>query len=333
MRALLIKMSSLGDVVHTLPAVTDAAAHGVTFDWLVEEAFADIPARHPAVVRVVPIAWRRWRKHLLRNRRAVGSFVKDLRECEYDLVLDAQGLWKSALAGACARGTVWGFDRASAREGACAWLYAERIAVPPDAHAVDRLRQLFAGVFGYAVTGAADFGLPPLAATGEKRSLLCHGTTWPSKHWPEPMWTELASKLLQLGYRVLLPWGNDVERGRAQRIADGSGAEVLPALTMSGLLQELGGAALVVGVDSGLSHLAGALGVPTLAIYGSTGPDLTGARGARVVNLAAEFTCAPCRSRSCRYQGPLPEHKARPVAPPCYASITPERVLAAVETL
>ena len=166
MRVLLVKMSSLGDVVHALPAVTDAAAHGIEFDWVVEEAFATIPAWHPAVRNVLPIAWRRWRSRLLTERGQLGAFIRDLRNRRYDLILDAQGLIKSAVVTKLARAPARaGFSFTSAREPAAAFACDRRVIVPQGGHAVDRLRTLFAATFGYAdpvsadVPSQPDFGL------------------------------------------------------------------------------------------------------------------------------------------------------------------------------
>ena len=149
MRALLIKMSSMGDVVHALPAVTDAARHGVTFDWVVEEAFADIPPLHPAVREVIPIAWRRWRSSLRSSRRELSGFWELLRQRRYDLILDSQGLVKSGVVAALARGrSRFGFSYASAREAAAA---------------VARTRPLHAGRGGISPSPATvcDLGMAP----------------------------------------------------------------------------------------------------------------------------------------------------------------------------
>jgi heptosyltransferase-1 len=337
MRALLIKMSSLGDVVHTLPAVSDAARAGVTFDWVVEEAFAAIPRRHAAVEQVIPIAWRRWRHALVGSRAEMAGFFRRLRAERYDCVIDAQGLWKSAAVTALARaGPRWGFAYGSAREGPASWFYSRRVPVPRDQHAVTRLRSLFAAVFGYEVDAQAESsGLDHLKveATDEKTCVFCHGTTWPSKEWPEPMWRELARELGQAGYQVLLPWGNSRERDRARAIARGTGACVLDPLPLERLMDVMGQASLVVGVDSGLSHLAGALGVPTVVVYGSTSSALTGSRGSRVANLASEFPCSPCRSRTCAYRGPRQSWRGQVVEPACYAMLGVEQVTAVVEKL
>jgi heptosyltransferase-1 len=338
-RVLLVKMSSLGDVVHTLPALTDAAAHGIEFDWVVEEAFADIPARHPAVANVLPIGWRRWRGSLAANRRELAAFVSRLRGQHYDLVLDAQGLIKSGVVAAIARGGCKaGLALGSAREGAAAVFYERRIAVERGQHAIDRLRQLFAGALGYAhheLPLDPDFGI---AGTRSGKPLgpcvLLHGTTWASKHYPESMWIGVARHAAEQGFDVAVPWGNPAEQSRAERIASaarasgpsGSKVAVWERTTLAQLIDRLGDAALAVGVDSGLAHLSAALNVPTVVVYGSTNSALTGCRGARVLNLQAEFPCAPCLRRDCGYAGDDQRWQGEDVRPACYSRLAPEIV-------
>ena len=332
MRVLLVKMSSLGDVVHALPAVTDAAAHGIEFDWVVEEAFADIPARHPAVASVIPIGWRRWRHALVANRGEIRDFVSRLRSRQYDLVLDAQGLIKSGVVAGLARGRgKAGLSPQAAREGAAALFYERRFRIPTGQHAVDRVRQLFASAFGYTLSNGVDFGISGARAEGgpgadDGACVLLHGTTWDSKHYPEAMWTALANQAAQAGLSVAVPWGDESERARARRIAAASGATVWERSSLAVLMDRLQRAALVIGVDSGLAHLAAALSVPTTVIYGSTDSVLTGARGLRVANLQAEFSCAPCLQRSCSYVGNDAQWRGEAVQPPCYSRVAPEDV-------
>ena len=203
MRALLVKMSSLGDVVHALPAVTDAAAAGVRFDWVVEEGFADIAAMHPAVDRVIPIAWRRWRKSLLdaggASRAALGEFYAALRAGHYDVVLDSQGLIKSAVVAALARGPRSGFSHTVAREPWAAFAYGARHLVPAGQHAIDRQRQLFAATFGYELPEVSLSGIEQNGAR-KREVVLLHGTTWATKHYPETMWCALAQSVVASGY-------------------------------------------------------------------------------------------------------------------------------------
>jgi len=331
MRVLLVKMSSLGDVIHTLPAVTDAAAHDVRFDWVVEEAFSAIPARHPAVDAVIPIAWRRWRQGLWTNRGELRAFLACLRRVRYDLILDAQGLIKSAVVTRLARTPVRaGLARASAREGIAALAYGRHVPVPVGLHAIERLRLLFAGALDYAppaIGAPLEYGLPAIARPLQ-RCVLLHGTTWDSKHWPEPFWQALAALAREAGYAVAVPAGSTAEQQRAQRIAAAGDGSVWAGRSLAELETLIGESALAIGVDSGLSHLAAALAVPTLALYGSTDSALTGCRGPRARSLQAEFPCAPCRSRICRYQGEPQFWRDVQVEPACFSALPPERVWA-----
>lgn len=335
MRLLLVKMSSLGDVIHALAAVSDARRilPCLRVDWVVEEGLAEIPAWHPAVDRVIPIGLRRWRRAWRATRGERRAFRARLRERRYDLVLDAQGLIKSALVARQARGPRWGLDRRSAREPLAALAYGHRVAVDKAQHAVPRLRQLFAKALGYELPDiAADYGIDrsslPASPYGADLVFL-HGTTWETKHWPEEYWQALAMQAAQTGRRVLLPWGGETERVRAERIAAAApqAIEVLPRLDLGELAGVLGGVRAVVGVDTGLAHLAAALGVPSVTVYGPTQPDRTGTYGPGQLHLAAEFPCAPCMNRVCSYRGPAE------VRPACFGTLPPARVWAQVERL
>ena len=325
MKLLVVKMSSLGDVVHCLPAVTDllAARPDVVIDWVVEEGFQAIPAFHPGVRRVIPIAIRRWRSNWWRFRREVNEFLKALKHEQYDVILDAQGLYKSALVAALAQGKVEGFDRASAREPLATLGYQAHHGVARELHAVERQRQLFAKTFNYPVPNHLDYGLGGDNPPASKDIFFFHGTTWASKHWPEASWIALAKLCDSAGYRVVLPFLGDEEQARATTIVKQTNNAVLLA---AGSLQELGqhlaGAHAAVSVDTGLGHLAAAFNVPLVALYGPTSPKLTGAIGPRQISLAdTDLTCAPCMNRACKYAA-----DSSKIHPPCFERLTAERV-------
>ncbi|HZP13225.1 MAG TPA: lipopolysaccharide heptosyltransferase I [Nevskiaceae bacterium] len=297
-RVLVVKTSSLGDVIHALPALTDAksALPDVTCDWVVEKAFSEIPAWHPAVGRVVTCELRRWRKHPLAALRSGEwrNFVGELRRTRYDVVLDAQGLLKSAWLATRARGTRIGPGFASAREPFAAMFYDRRIGLPShdQAHAVDRMRRLFAAALGYAVPDRPpDFGLRregfPVSDMPPRYAVLLHATTWATKRWREDCWQELGAWLRSQGIACLLPWGNDEERQAAERIAVPFEGRVLPRMRLGEIAGVLAHARFVVGVDTGLAHLAGALGTPSVTLYGPTIPALTGTVGAHQVHLVS----------------------------------------------
>jgi len=325
-RVLLIKTSSLGDVVHTLPALTDAqrAIPGIQFDWVVEEGFAEIPAWHPAVAQVIPVAIRRWRKNLWQTLRSGEwrRFKARLRETRYDLVIDAQGLLKSAWLTRYVKAPVAGLDCDSAREPLASRFYDRRYAVPRDQHALERVRQLFAQALGYELPqGIGDYGLDraQLATPGEEPYLLfLHGTTWPSKHWPEAYWRELAERMSAFGWAIRLPWGNAEEKARAERIAEGiAGASVLPRLNLGGVAKVVAGARACVAVDTGLGHLAAALDVPSISLYGPTLPGRVGAYGRSQVHLCAS---GPDAGKGDRVK-------------PCFDDLLPERVASELKAL
>lgn len=326
MRVLVIKTSSLGDVVHTLPAITDAARArpDVRFHWLVEENFAAIPGWHPAVERVVTVPLRRLRKRpwsLLYNSHW-RQMKQVLAAQSYDVVIDAQGLLKSAWLSRYSRGPVFGFGRASAREPLAARFYDHGLAVERGQHAVERVRQLFAGALDYGLpAGPGDSGIGERFRAGIDNSILFfHGTTWLNKHWPEDYWIDLGRRLVGQGLRVQLPWGKEQERLRAERIAVACGGEVLPPLDLTGIAEVIGGARACVGVDTGLGHLAAAIGTPAVALFGPTSPGLTGFYGPNQASLSADFHCAPCMSRRCRYAV-----DSEPF-PPCFGRLPPARV-------
>ena len=328
MRVLIIKTSSLGDVLHTLPAVTDAVQQlpGIRFDWVVEEPFVEVPGWHAAVDAVIPVALRRWKHHpwqVLRLGEPQAA-VKQLRRHIYDRVVDAQGLVKSAVISRFARGPRYGLDRTSAREPLAAYVYSRAFPVPRQQHAVARVRQLFAAALDYEVPDTQpDYGIRERFSAAERKPCLVflHGTTWSTKHWPDEYWVELAAMAVASGLQVKIPWGNATEQQRAEKIAAAhKEVEVLPRMQLGELAAVIAAASGVVGVDTGLVHLAAALGTPCVTLYGATDPGLIGTVGEAQLHLQADFPCAPCQERKCSYQGEAD------VFPACYGSLPPARV-------
>jgi len=344
-RVLIIKTSSLGDVIHTLPAVTDAAhaIPGIRFDWVVEEGFAEIPSWHPAVDQVIPVAIRRWRKNLWQTVKSGEwkAFKQRLRARKYDLVIDAQGLVKSAWLTRYVKAPVAGLDRYSAREGWASRFYDRRLSVAVGQHAVERVRQLFALALAYDLPeGIGQYGLaldrlqlPPASPY----VVFLHGTTWATKHWPEAYWRELAERLGRRNLQVRLPWGNPAEKARAERIAQGlNNCEVLPRLNLAGVARVLAAAKACVAVDTGLGHLAAALDVPTISLFGPTNPGLTGAYGRVQVHQASDFPCAPCLQKKCTYKPSAEDLRRFDLKrewPLCFTRLNPEHVASRLSAL
>ncbi|MBQ0347519.1 lipopolysaccharide heptosyltransferase RfaC [Citrobacter freundii] len=291
MRVLIVKTSSMGDVLHTLPALTDAqqAIPSIQFDWVVEEGFAQIPSWHAAVDRVIPVAIRRWRKAwfsapIKAERKA---FRDAVRLQQYDAIIDAQGLVKSAaLVTRLACGVKHGMDWSTAREPLASLFYNRKHHIAKQQHAVERTRELFAKSLGYAKPQSqGDYAIAQHfvnecnADTGQYAVFL-HATTRDNKHWPEANWRELIELLNNTGIRIKLPWGAPHEEERAKRLAEGFPyVDVLPRMSLEEVARILAGAKFVVSVDTGLSHLTAALDRPNITLYGPTDPGLIGGYG------------------------------------------------------
>lgn len=285
---LVIKMSSLGDVVHMLPAISDAQRQvpSITIDWVVEEAFQAIPSWHPAVRQAIPIAIRRWRKQWSRTGtwREMQAFRRTLQQRQYDAVIDSQGLLKSGVVARLARGQRFGYDRHSSREPLASWLYDVPLPVARDRHAITRNRLLMAQALGYSIENLPlDYGIAqhpfpaPACVLPPRYVVALHGTSRPAKEWAEAHWHYLLGELAQHGFHALLPWGNSREHERAARLAAANPkVQVLPRCQLGELAAILSRAEGVVGMDTGLMHLAAALDKPGIALYPATQPALTG---------------------------------------------------------
>ncbi|MET0507219.1 MAG: lipopolysaccharide heptosyltransferase I [Burkholderiaceae bacterium] len=281
MRFLVVKMSSMGDVVHAQPVAADLRARfpGSSIDWVVEQAFAPIVRRNPAVDLVLPIAWRRWRRRLFdaEVRNQLRAFVAKLRRTQYDWIIDCQGLLKSAAVVRLARGAHrLGLDRQSAREPLASLAYDRRVQVPRDWHVVRRNRAIAAEGLGYRTD---DLPLVPLVADALSPNdqqwfpssapvVLVPGASRAAKLWPEARWIALAQRLTRAGASPVWFWGSADERARAERLAAAGGGRVVPDFLDVGRAASVLAASVgVVGLDTGFTHLAAALGRPTVGIF------------------------------------------------------------------
>jgi heptosyltransferase-1 len=288
LQILLVKTSSMGDVIHNLPIIADILAHypDTQFDWMVEESFAEIPKLHPQVRNIIPVAVRRWRKSIFsRNTwREIGNLKTRLKHTDYDAIIDTQGLLKSAIMANFAQGEIHGMDYASAREPVASLFYRHKYPVGRNQHAVQRNRALAALTLKYPIPQSLpDYGLGNLTSQEINLELprnyvvFLHGTSRDSKLWPVSHWVTLAEKLKQFNLQVLLPWSNPSEEIRAKDIAaQRSNVQVLPKLKLTALAGILANSKLNIGVDTGLMHLSTALNKPSIAIYTDTNPEFTG---------------------------------------------------------
>jgi heptosyltransferase-1 len=281
---LIVRVSSLGDVVHNMPMLADLRRHvpGAQIDWVVEESYADLVRLNDTVRKVIPFALRRWRKSLGESttRAEIRAFRTALRATAYDFVFDTQGLLKTGLVMRMARlapgGRRIGLANAtegSGYEGLSRIFHTESVPVGRRTHAVQRAREVAAAALNYAVEGPADFnlGAPELAPTwlpAQPYAVFFHGTARAAKQWPEASWVALGKQLAAHGLALLLPWGSAAEHQAAQRIAAGiPGAQVLPKLPLMEAVTLAQRAALAVGVDTGLTHIAAAFETPTVELY------------------------------------------------------------------
>lgn len=280
MRILIVKLSSLGDVVQTMPVVHDMLQQfpGAVIDWVVEEAFAPLVARVAGVRRVLPIAERRWRKSRwsAANRRERAAFHAALRQEAYDAVIDFQGLVKSALVARKARLTANGFSATYANASdACSYEWPVRfllqrtLPMPQRIHAVARYRLLAASALGYESRGAPDYGLKAQPGERLRSVVFAHGTTRADNEWPEDHWLAVADLLVAQGFRIGLPQANATERELVTRMAHRlqGQADVWPHMSLPQVMDAMATSAGVIGVDSGLSHLAVALDLPHVQIF------------------------------------------------------------------
>lgn len=329
-RVLLIKLTSLGDLIHALPAITDAyrAIPDIEFDWMVDENFQEIATWHPAVKNTFTTNHREWRHGLSHpsTYRTIYGLAKTLRKTKYDLVIDGQGNFKTGLLTLISKGTTAGFDKHSVRERIAHVAYQKRYAASKQEHAVARLRQLFAQALEYPLPSTPpDFLIdqqrfikPPFDLP-DTYLVFVHNASWKTKLWPEAHWAELIKKSIEAGYTVLLPWGNAEEEARAKRLATSPQVQVLPWLSLSQIGYVLARAQACVCMDTGLSHLTAALNVPSVTLYGSTDSGLIGASGENQLHILSELPCSPCNKKECRFP-------SSGLNPPCLAQITPERV-------
>ena len=294
----------MGDVIHNLPVVTDLlrAFPDIKIDWVTEAPYVEVIKLHPGVSQALKVhlrwlkkAW--WRDapwlQLERDRQA-------MVEEDYDAVLDTQGLVKSVMVARWVEGQRYGFSRQSAREPFASRFYDRTFDVPKGEHAVTRNRKLAAAAFGYVMPEQLDYGItanPALPAwlAAAPYAVLLHATSRPDKQWPQTHWVALGRQLNKRGLKIVLPWGNEIEMQTSKAIATQlDDAVVPPAISLAEAATVLAGAMVVVGVDTGLAHLAVALGRPVVGIYVSTSPALTGLFGsANAVNLGGGSKVAP----------------------------------------
>ena len=345
MKILIVRLSSLGDILHLFPAISDLRRKypDAVIHWLVEPAFAEAVSWHAAVDKVITVPLRAHKKTWWKLPLLLSKLRQRLQAEKYDAVLDAQGLLKSAVLSRLPGVPVYGFDAASARESIAVKLYQKAAKIENGLHVIDKNRQLVGQLFGTDNSTPADFGLGQFGEeqkfdelSGALKELtnlpyvvLLHGTTWNSKYWPETAWVELIRELSKQGWRCLLPWGNRTEHQRAVRLQASGGGQtlVLPKLSLTELMGILMHARAFVSVESGIGHLAAALDIPGIMLHGPTDPGYSGILGKACQHITSGIYCSPCFKRDC------PRLQNKQEIPPCQKEINPQRVYQQCEAL
>lgn len=286
-KILLVRTSSMGDLIHTFPAISDLSRNkpDINLYWLSEEAFVPIASLHPFVKDIIPLAWRRWRKQIFTAStwQEIKRVAQQLKQEKFDLVIDSQGLLKSAIPARWCHAPISGYDHNSIRESFASRFYHQKYTVSRQLSAIERNRQLFALTFHYTYDHQkVDFGIQsstmPEWIPKREYVVLLHATSRTSKEWPEDYWVELGNWIFEeYGLISLLPWGNPVEYHRAKHlVASISHAHICPKFELTDAAGLLGHARAIIGVDTGLLHLANALNKPLVGIYRGSDPELTG---------------------------------------------------------
>ena len=301
MNILLVRVSSLGDVLHNMPIVADIKRHfpEANIDWVVEEGYVSLVRLNPMVRNILPWGLRRWRKSLGKKetRAEIGAFFLQLREVQYDYVFDTQGLLKTGIIMGAARGRhkvgLANGSEGSGYEGISRIFHSKSIPLDPRTHAVARGRLVVGAALGFKVDTPADFGLPEVPASEPRPewmgdapyAVFFHGTARDAKKWAPANWIELGKALAPMP--VLLPWGSDKEKAEAEALAAAiPNARVLPKLSMADAVMLARRTALAVGVDTGLTHIAAAFSRPVVEIYADSPRWKTeGNWSPRIINL------------------------------------------------
>ena len=291
MRVLVLRLTSMGDVVLTLPAVNDMLENipGITIDWMVEKPFASIVQMNPKINLVHTAHWRKWRKALFKaeTRNAIKEFRHKLKAVQYDVVIDFQGqIAKSIFLGVMANGPLMGFAKQGLREPLAALFYRKKAEVSKSLHLVPRSRALAAQIFDYPIPRTpARYGIAagkPYWLPSEPDKKYAVMIPHRSRHeapWPMENWIAIGKKLKALNINVAVLWGSPAEEFFSQEIAAHFGGEVAPFLTVAQAAALLEHAHVVIGLDTGFTHLATALERPTIALHCDFDPKLAGLVG------------------------------------------------------
>ena len=349
-KVLLVKLSSMGDVIHTLPAITDLAraCPDIELDWAIDPSFQEIASWHPFVKNIIPIPIRNWKKKGFLKSIISGEIkhtIKSLKHKSYDYIIDAQGLLKSALtaynASCKTNGKKIGYSRKCVRDPIASLFYDKKYLISNKLLAVEKTRELFAAHFKYKLNKyALDYGIAKKILSKNYKShklinktknpyIICfHGTTWTTKVWPTQHWVDFVIESIKKGFAIKITSGNDLEFNRAQKIKlrtlaliPDAQIQVLPRMELNDIAILIAHAKASVSSDTGFGHLAAALNLPQVSIFGATNSELTRTYGLNQDSIQSDIYCSPCMKRKC-----LNPRFNELGYPPCYENITAKKV-------
>jgi heptosyltransferase-1 len=329
-KILVVKTSSMGDVIHTFPAITDLKTHlpNALIHWVVEQGFSELASLHPAINRVIPVRIRRWlRERTLGALQELVAWRQVLTAESYDIVIDAQGLLKSSWICKLPKSNeIHGYDFKSCREPLATWAYTRTHRISNNLHATRRTQLLFASAAGYKAPEKTNFGLRDSSPPPTTRMVaLVIGASWENKLWPDSHWAELANLARDTGFEVEVIWGAPSEYASALKIQSlVPDVRISPSrLSIVEVGTILARASVTVGLDTGFSHLSSALNTPTVAVYGPTAPLRCGLTGPSDGTLTANeiINCPPCHKRACKLVAPPHGDHAK-----CMESVRPQAV-------
>lgn len=348
MRILIIKLSSIGDLIHTFPAIVDANTKikNIIIDWVVDEDFIGVVELQQQfchnrskdlINKIIALPLRKLKSNFWREifKFPIKKLIKNLRTEKYDLIIDAQGLLKSAIVARLASSLmISGFDFYSAKEPIASFLYDDKLKISKEWHAIRRLRELFANSLNYKYDPELidygfnrqnfinSFNTVPINDT--KYIVLLHGTTWETKHWPEGSWIELANLLSKQQFKiVIMTYGKKQQEFADRLLISNPEIKILSNLNFNQIAVVIANSIGVVAVDTGFAHLAASLNVPIIAIYGATSSIKSGVLGTNSINLQSKYHCSPCLAKFCiEYKNGKSKIKQ-----PCLQEITPEIIM------
>lgn len=294
MHILIIKISSMGDIIHTLPAITDASnlIPTISFDWVIEESFSEIPTWHPSIHQIIPIKLRSWKNQWYKPNtwKKYYEFIKQLNTHKYNKIIDAQGLLKTSLfiTSNIINGIKHGMNSLSAKEPISCWCYDHHHHIPKNQHAIERIRQLFSYSLQYPIpTYPGQYNINHHFNNSSIRTpskppylIFFHTTSQSKKEWPKLNWHILTQHAINTGYHIKVPFWTKQEKLNTKQLKNHfQQITILPNLTLKKIAHQINKATATISVDTGLSHLSAALNCPNLTLYGPTNPKLIGTYG------------------------------------------------------